>query len=133
MHPRLQIVIICITCVLVIVSYGTFRCHHKEFRDPLTNSIFSPNSKSSFFDGWGLLHFAFFFGLAYAFPRHTVFIFMMGVLWELVESIMKDHPFYLSKCDALNTDGSSAWWYGRWQDIVMNGAGITLALVLKGI
>lgn len=136
MHPRLQIIIICAICILVIVSYGTFRCHHKEFRDPLTSSIFSHDQKSSFFDGWGILHFTFFFGLAYAFPRHAVFLFILGVLWEVVESLMKDHPFYLSKCDAadaLNTDGSSAWWYGRWQDIVMNSAGILLALVLKSI
>jgi hypothetical protein len=129
MHPRIQILIICAICILTIVSYGTYRCHHKEFRDPLTNSMLNPSQRSNFFDGWGILHFAFYFGLAFAYSEYWAFIFILGVLWEITESLMKDHPFYLSKCDAanvLNTDGSSAWWYGRWQDLVMNGAGVLL-------
>lgn len=87
-------------------------------------------------DGWGVLHFFFYMWLTYLFPKQFVLIFVLGVAWELLESLMKDHPFYLTTCKAsIDTDHGqkekTQWWYGRWQDIVMNTAGMVLGYYLS--
>lgn len=88
---------------------------------------FAPPPWNSFVDGWGITHFAFYMALAFFYPQHLITIFLLGVLWELLESFFKEHPFYISKCEyKLNTDreDNGRFWYGRWQDIVMNSLGM---------
>lgn len=134
MQPEIEILIVCLICVLLIVAYGTFRCKQPQFKDPFTKSMF-PAPWSNFLDGWGLLHFFFYMGLAYKYPRHLVLIFILGLLWEIVESLLKDRPFYISKCNVdpiIDTDGEKkVWWYGRWEDIVMNSLGMALGYYLS--
>lgn len=120
---------------LAIVIYGTIRCKVPNFKDPLTTKL-APPPWDKFFDGWGLSHFAFFGLLAYMYPKpqYLVFIAIVGVLWEIIESIFHDHPFYLSKCNyKLDTDNADGWWYGRWQDIVMNTTGMLTGLLLRKV
>lgn len=116
-----------LVCVLIIVSYGTYRCQQAtEFVDPLTKSAFSKShALSSYLDGWGISHFAFFFLLGYLYPgvNYVLYSFCLGVLWEIFEYTIKDKPFYLSRCNYKTGDGRT-WWYGRWQDIVMNSLGL---------
>lgn len=132
--PYLLITFICFVCVLVIISYGVFRCkiNNDNFVDPLTKS-FAPPPFDQYLDGWGISHFSFFAILAYFFPKleYLIFIWILGVLWEIVEYMFKDHPFYISKCSyKLTTDKGTGWWYGRWQDIVMNTLGIIVGYSL---
>ena len=127
-----QIYAVCAACVLSIVAYGTFRCNQTDFTDPLTKAAFGP-PLDKFLDGWGLLHFGFYFVLAYAFPSQWALIAFLGILWEMVETFFKDKPFYIAECKyRLTTDQGEGWWYGRWQDIVMNTGGILLALRMRG-
>lgn len=118
------ICIICIICVFTIIVYGTYRCKTVDFHDPLTESFFEGHIKN-FFDGWGILHYFFYAMLGYTFPRKLPLIFIFGVLWEIIETIFQSHPFYISKCNyhASDTDNGQ-WWYGRWQDIIMNTTGM---------
>ncbi len=125
-----QIAGICVACVLVIVLYGTYRCHHAAYVDPLTRAH-APPPWDKFLDGWGISHFLFYAALAFLYPapQHLVFIWLLGVLWECAETVVKDHPFYLASCDARRGGGPTTangegWWYGRWQDIVMNSLGM---------
>lgn len=133
---QIQILMICLLCVICIVAYGTFRCKQPNFQDPFTKSML-PAPWSNFLDGWGILHVFFFMGLAYAYPRHLLFIFVAGVVWELVEFILKDRPFYISKCNVapvIDTNGvQKVWWYGRWEDIVMNSIGIAIGYTLASL
>lgn len=134
-----KIVLINVICVMTIVFYGTLRCQG-SFHDPLTNSPFG-DPWNKFFDGWGISHFLYFALLGFLFPAKEtlIFIFVLGVLWEIVEVTFSDHPFYVSKCDygsdanvqVVNEEGAQGakkdtWWYGRWQDIIMNTAGMLL-------
>jgi hypothetical protein len=129
-YPSIQIIVIGLLCMLSIILYGTYRCKNTEFKDPFTQS-FVPPPWDKFLDGWGILHFLFYMILAYFYPTHLLLIFMMGVGWEILESYFYDHPFYLSKCNYnLSTDGVAGWWYGRWQDIVMNSLGIIVGYYL---
>lgn len=133
MNAYLQITLICVLTVLAIVLYGTYRCQRPDFHDPLTQRLIPPPF-DRYTDGWAFLHFAFYGILAYFFPSipHLLFIWSVGVLWEIVESIFHDHPFYLSKCHyTLGTDQEAGWWYGRYEDIIMNTLGMALGWFLS--
>jgi len=132
MNSYLSITLIFILCVLTIVTYGSFRCKVKDFKDPLAGSLV-PAPFNSFLDGWGILHFILYGVLAYLFPRFypLLFIWIGGVIWELIESIFKDHPFYISKCNYVIDTDKGSWWYGRWQDIVMNSLGIMCGYYIR--
>lgn len=126
MNQYIKIALICLACILFIVAYGTYRCRTTGFSDPLTGSLVS-GELSRYLDGWGILHFLFFAILAYMFPnkRAIIFLIVLGVAWELVEFAAKDHPFYLAECRyTLTTNKGVGWWYGRWEDLVMNLLGI---------
>jgi len=124
-NNHIKIVFINFTVAFVIVVYGTFRCNKTSFKDPLTGCVSSDKQLCKFVDGWGILHFFYFVLLGYVFPHNLTTIFVMGVLWEIIESYSADHPFYLSKCKyTITTDDEKGWWYGRWQDIVMNTLGM---------
>ncbi len=60
-----------------------------------------------------------------------LFIWVGGIIWEIVESIFKDHPFYISKCNYTFDTDKGSWWYGRWQDIVMNSAGMLCGYYIR--
>lgn len=129
-HERLLILFVCFLTVLAIVIYGTIRCKGK-FVDPLTKS-FVGKPWDSFLDGWGISHFLFYMALGYYFPHRLLFLTTLGVLWELIESLFKEHPFYLSKCHYKGTDreGGAHWWYGRWQDVIMNTLGLLVGALI---
>lgn len=135
--PFASILLISLICVTTIVVYGTFRCKHTAFVDPLTYS-FAPPPFDRYLDGWGLTHLLFYGMLGYLYPDpHLVgFCFVLGVLWEVVEYSLKDKQVYVSKCKyRVNAKNQSGWWYGRYQDIVMNTfgllAGVAIAKKLK--
>lgn len=122
----LKITVIGLLCVFCIVAYGTYRCKTTDFTDPLTFSLF-PAPLDKYLDGWGISHYLFFTLLGYLFPEPKLiaYSFFCGVLWEIVEFSMKDKPFYISKCNyTMTTDKGEGWWYGRWQDLVMNSLGL---------
>ena len=124
MNNHLKIILIDFFVSFLIILYGTFRCKTSSFRDPFTYSL-TGNFMRNFLDGWGIMHFLYFMLLGYWFPQNLPTIFIMGVIWELVESYSSEHPFYLSTCNyIIQTDNSSGWWYGRWEDIVMNTLGM---------
>jgi hypothetical protein len=105
----------------------------KPSADPLTYSPVSP-PWNKFLDGWGVSHFFFYGLLGYLFPRRWVFIIVCGIIWELVEHVFGAHPLirsYMAECNYLNTDGSVRWWYGRWEDIVMNTLGMILGIYIS--
>lgn len=134
MLSYLKITILCLGCVAIIVLYGMFRCNSPSFKDPLTFSLF-PSPFDNFLDGWGLSHFLFFMLLGYWFPTIELVIFswILGVLWEVIEYSIKERPFYLSRCNyKLKSRNGGDWWYGRWQDIVMNTLGLLAGWILAG-
>lgn len=132
MSPYATITVVCLIVVLVIVLYGTLRCKITSFQDPLTFSLFPP-PLNNYLDGWGLTHLFFFMSLAYSFPslEYIAYCWVLGVIWELIEYSMKDHPFYMSRCNyKVTAENGKGWWYGRWQDIVTNTVGLIIGYTL---
>lgn len=127
----IKIIGINVACVLIIVLYGNYRCNNTKFVDPLTYSLV-PSPLDKYLDGWGIAHLLFNAVQAYFFPQYVAFIFLLGIGWESMEYSMKDRPFYMSKCQfELKTDQGEGWWYGRWQDIVMNSIGLFIGYKLN--
>lgn len=129
MKLLLVLVYFCL-CVFAIMAYGTYRCRTDGFEDPLTQSIVDKEPWNHYVDGWGLLHFWFFALLTYTFPSHWCVIALGGVLWEYIEMQFKEKPFYLAKCNVVKGEKKN-WWYGRWEDIVMNSLGMLFGLWLR--
>jgi hypothetical protein len=111
--------------------YGTFRCSNPNFKDPLIGGLTNNIEANKFLDGWGVSHFLFYFLLTLFFPQHWLFITLIGISWEIIET----RPFYILNCkayDLIKTDPDyTPWWYGRWQDIIMNSSGVTLAIFIR--
>lgn len=126
MYDYLRITIIFVVVVMCIVGYGTFRCSRADFVDPITKSLLEPPF-DAYTDGWAFLHFACYGIITYFFPDKYLYIAFMGVLWEVIEIAFKDHPFYFSDCKyQLTTDKATGWWYGRYEDIIMNTLGMAV-------
>lgn len=125
MNDKIKIILIDCMTAFSIMLYGTYRCRSTSFKDPFTGCVSKNEKLCKFVDGWGIIHFFYFMILGFFFPEDLPTIFWMGVLWEMVESYSHDHPFYLAECKyVISTDKDSGWWYGRWQDIVMNTLGM---------
>lgn len=86
---------------------------------------------------WGLLHVVFYANLAYAFPEYMAVFFVVGVIWEGIEALIKRFPVKTAGCNlALTVNAfyeTEAWWDGRWQDIVLNVAGLILGWGLSRV
>lgn len=125
MNDNLKIVLINFVVSFMIAVYGTYRCKTTSYQDPYTFCLVGKGPLCNFLDGWGVMHFIYFMLLGYSFPHNLPTVFWMGVLWEAIESYSRDHPFYLSECKySIGTDKQSGWWYGRWEDVVMNTLGM---------
>ena len=97
----IQVIIYCIIVALIIMMYGTYRCRNSNYKDPLTKSIAGDNKElGKFIDGWGLIHFWFYALLVFKFPKAWYIIIIIGIIWEIIESSLKDRPFYLAECKA---------------------------------
>ena len=118
--------IILLICFLSIAIYGTYRCKNPDFKDPLNKELIK--NLENYTDGWGILHLIFYSFLTYLYPKRWKIIWMVGVLWEGLETIFKHRPFYLSEC---NAKSEKEWWYGRYEDIIMNSIGMMIGYFLK--
>lgn len=133
-NEAFMILCICISTAVFIVIYGTFRCKGM-FKDPLKYS-FAQEPWDKFLDGWGICHLLFYMALGLYFPNHFIFISLLGIIWEFIETIFKSHPMYIMECNidiSTENEGIPIWWYGRWQDIIMNTIGLIIGINISKI
>tara|TARA_Y100000389_G_scaffold191188_1_gene216947 strand:+ start:3153 stop:3596 length:444 start_codon:yes stop_codon:yes gene_type:complete len=128
--------------VLVIISYYTF--YISKFYDKINNDILS--TRLPFIsDYWALSHIILFFIVTYLFPKRYIFITICGIIWEIIEYCMNDIIFIIYNKNILNDKLSEKvdiyikninpdkWWYGRPEDIIYNGIGTTIALLVRNL
>ena len=78
-------------------------------------------------DGWSLTHLVLYFMLTYICPKKWKIIFIIGIIWEVIESAIGT-PL----CQTLRQPGVlDCWWYGKVSDVVVNSIGIAVALVVS--
>ena len=117
--------------VVLIGTYGKYRCNNKTFKDPLEKQIIFG------LDGWSVTHFVFFMIMGYLYPNTIIQTTSLGIIWELFEHLYGKHrPGWLGgygDCNDLATDKEGGnWWYGKWTDIVCNMAGFLIGRGLGG-
>jgi len=87
-------------------------------------------------DGWSVSHLLFFMMIGYLYPNQLYLAFVLGVCWELFESLYGEkRPRFLGGFgDCATTDPNvqyGPWWYGRMSDIVMNLMGLLIGASIK--
>lgn len=133
--PYFSITFICIVTVLVIMSYGLMKCYIPTYVDPLTVKI-ATTPFDLVRDGWAISHFVLFAILGYMYPQvqYMLFASVLGVLWEITEYSVKDTSIFPSACvKNMISHNSRHWWYGRWQDVVMNTLGLLVGAYVKNM
>ena len=113
--------------IIIICSYGSYRCKNPQYKDLLETPLHIFG-----LDGWSLSHFVFFVLIGAQFPEKNYLIVatIFGILWELFEHYYGKHrPGWLGgygDCKNLQSDKEEDgnWWYGKWTDIVMNILGL---------
>ena len=117
--------------VIWIFLYAFIRCKRGN-GDALQWSLFKDPVLSEYTDLWALLHFILFFSMACLYPGRGWLLFGIGVLWELVEMYIGNqgdwNQMVFGGCSD-TADGN--WWYGRYQDVIVNGLGILAGTYLS--
>lgn len=84
---------------------------------------------------WPVSHFIAFAIAGFLFPQCFIFIAVLGLIWESLESMLEVYTEQKSTMDE-NVEYSS-WWGGRLRDIVYNLAGYlvgaSLAVMIRGV
>ena len=114
-------------CLLIIIVisiflYGSYRCNHLDYDDPLERKLHILE-----LDGWSLSHFILFMILGFFYPAYLPLWFVLGCLWELCEYIFKSVGG--KRCQGVNPRNDK-WWYSRWSDIFVNTGGLLTGLTL---
>ena len=123
-----------IVIILVIILYGYFLRRTKT-QDFLARRIYH-HPVCQEIDGWSITHFLFFGLLGVLYPGHYLQFFVVGVLWEVIETGLGQNRIEFSgkrlqlvgeQDDEGNSTGDeSAYWYGKESDIIMDVAGYVL-------
>ena len=107
-------------CISTILIYGFIRCNYLNNDIIQTKIIYD-------LDFWGLSHILLFFIMTIIFPKQYMFLFLLGIIWEIGEGFLYLYFSYLNiKC-------YKKWWYFQFIDILYNSIGIILALLIRKI
>lgn len=135
MYEKVYILLIFINIAFVILLFSFFKCRKIVGikYDILTKNYNYTNYSflNEYFDGWGISHFILYAIMVYNFPKNWLFIIIIGIIWEFIEILLSYNTFL--NCYLLNygRDKYTKWWYGRYQDIIMNIFGVIFGLYLK--
>lgn len=130
----IYIVITFITISIIIYFNSLVHCKTTKYKqyDILSKNYNPTNYKflDNYLDGWGISHFILYGVITYIYPKYWLFIFMIGVLWELFEYFLENNPKL--NCYVLDDNTiKQKYWYARYQDVIMNLLGILTALIIK--
>jgi hypothetical protein len=120
--------------IIIIIAYGFF-LRKTKIKDPLTYKIYS-HPICQDIDGWSISHVIFFLILGILFPGNYLQFFAVGVLWEIIETILGQHETKLSGTrlqligdqdeSGVSTGKDNAYWYGKESDILADVLGYTI-------
>lgn len=82
--------------------------------DPLQYKLFNNINN---INGWSITHFIVFTLAGYYGHKHIFLLMLIGILWELTEVLLG----YITK---QNKTDDSVWWYGSYEDIIVNFIGL---------
>jgi hypothetical protein len=121
--PYAVVIVALIVCI-VFIEFGHF--YHDEVQAVLKGEIVTV--PGFVIDWWSMSHFLLFAFIGFVIPRRTTEFAIIGTSWEVFEDYLSnDINKKLVSCDG----GKKFWchgfkdsyWYGKWDDILMNIAG----------
>ena len=127
-----------ITCFLVIVFYGKYRCKQIEDHTDILEFNLFKNSNKYGIDGWSITHVLFNAVIGYLYPKALFLSLFLGGLWETFETyvgmyrpnIMEEYGF--CSPNGIQTDKKTkVWWYGKKSDIIVNFVGFMIGKTLR--
>ena len=149
----LIILLVVAGAIILRYVYLQHEYHNDEAKiiqgDIMNRTLFSVGSFN--FSLWPISHFVMYMILAFFFPDCWLFLFAIGVTWELVEFAIQAITYHhvlsglnpkSSSSDAVATTTPAAdyhqasvqydkeWWSGSFGDILFNTAGIVTGLAL---
>ena len=98
-------------------------------------------------DWWSVSHVAFFAILAFLFPDHLFELFILGIIWEIIEDGLSPrnskglincnrqyqnswvNTFKVMWCD--NIAREKDYWYGKWDDVFSNTIGLLIGHFIR--
>lgn len=119
------IVIILAYMAFLYTLYGIGEFLSKDF----LNTLYINNTPAfGNVGGWSVSHFVAFFIAGFLFPSQWFLIFILGVAWEFLESLIGDILYENTKFPRVNTDGmyQTQWLDGNLSDIWFNSMGLFL-------
>jgi len=138
LHKIIQIILITSITAILIIIYGVYRCKNPDFHDPL-GIHFTTKSKmlNNMLNGWAISHFMYYTILTYLYPEYWMLIFVIGCIWEIYEMFLQSNqPWYvkyIGNCTVTTDSSTKPWWYGQFEDIIMNTLGISFGKIICAI
>lgn len=106
-------------CLLLIYIYGKIVETRFNGVDPLRTPIAHTD-----IDFWSFTHFVLFFVLGYLYPQYLPYWVIMGVIWEVVESV-SGNPEQRKKMFGTKFDfKGDKYWYGKLTDVLIDIIGL---------
>ena len=96
---------------IIIILYYSLLKKYPGIKDPLEESFLN----IKYLKGWIISHILFFMLIGYLYPKTLVISMTLGVIWEIIEGI----------------DFNSPWWYGQSIDINANFIGFIIGYLLQ--
>ena len=87
---------------------------------------------------WPISHFLLYLFLGIACPRIWPFLFVLGIVWEIIEWIIgrflrkNEAKGKVSKI-AVKNQYNQEWVTGKWSDLIFNAAGLALGLGIRKV
>ena len=125
------------SAVIILLYFKIFLKRFKEcavFEDPMNFKLFDFPFLNFAVSSWPLSHFIYYFSLSYFYPSERIIIFILGVTWEIIESILKIISSKKSKNklkskSKTNENGEAyieytTYWDSSFKDIFFNSFGM---------
>ena len=96
---------------IIIIIYYSLLKKYPGIKDPLEESFLN----IKYLKGWIISHVLFFMLVGYLYPKTLVISMTLGVIWEIIEGI----------------DFNSPWWYGQSIDINANFIGFIIGYLIQ--
>ena len=136
------------TGVAIMLYFKIFLKKYKEcavFEDPLNFKLFNFPFFNFAVSNWPVAHYIYYFSLSYFYPNQRMTIFIIGITWEIIESILK--VLSSKKKSKTNLDVKSkrtkvidksgkisieytTYWDSSFKDIIFNSFGILCGKIL---
>ncbi len=111
------------------------------YKDPLNRKLFNVPYFNFAVSHWPMTHYVFFAALTYIFPLEWKLLFILGVGWEIIESLMKHITKKSGKKDFVkkskrtrineDTIEYTTYWDSSQKDIIFNSFGIITGLLIR--